>query len=105
MMQAITLKAYVGEDRRLVIELPPEVPSGDVTVTISVAVTEEDAPLTRQEVRRRLRAGGLLAESDYWDEFDDLEYEEDPNIQFPIPLPPGSPPSEVLISEDREERF
>jgi hypothetical protein len=65
-MVAIRLDAVVGEDRRLVIELPAEIPSGDVELWVrskARVATVLATTLTRQEAEQRLRAAGLLAEA------------------------------------------
>jgi hypothetical protein len=52
-MQAIKLKARVGADRRISVELPPEVPETDVEVIVLVPGPETDR---ENEQRRALEA-------------------------------------------------
>jgi hypothetical protein len=69
-MESITLTATIREDRTLVLQLPADVPTGEVEIVIqrhtihrlpssAESVSNE---LTREEARRRLKAAGLLAE-------------------------------------------
>ena len=59
-MDTITLTAVVGEDRRLVIDLPPDAPTGPIEVTIRAATPQPEKQLTREEARARLRAAGVF---------------------------------------------
>ena len=62
-MDLIIINAEVGEDHRLIYELPPEVPVGPVKLMIQ-PVEAQPVPtgqgLTREEARRRLLTAGLL---------------------------------------------
>lgn len=69
----LRLKAKVGADRRLVIELPPEMPTGEVELTVLSKQPEGAVALTPEE---RMEIGKL---------------------------PPDARPSEELIDEDRGE--
>lgn len=107
----LRLKAKVGADRRLVIELPPEMPTGEVELTVlskqpeqPESVPQNDTPktaLTREEARAKLLAAGALVT---W-----LHAPEDavaltPEERMEIgQLPPGARPSEELVDEDRGE--
>jgi hypothetical protein len=62
-MDAIIIDAQVGQDHRLIYELPPEVPVGPVKLVIQpleVSPMQTRQGLTREEARRRLLAAGLL---------------------------------------------
>jgi hypothetical protein len=61
-MDAIVLSAEVGEDRRLVIDLPPNTPTGRVDVVIKHHEGVQ-APITnpaREAARAKLLAAGFL---------------------------------------------
>jgi hypothetical protein len=66
-MTSITLSVMIGEDRRLVIDLPPEIPTGEVEITIHPKVEETPVQskrsLTPEEARDILRKAGVLDES------------------------------------------
>ena len=68
-MGAIIINAIVGPDRHLTVDLPDDVPLGPVEVLIRpvsvVAFTDGGAALTREEVRARLDAAGLLSHARY----------------------------------------
>jgi hypothetical protein len=62
-MDAIIIDAEVGQDHRLIYELPPEVPVGPVKLMIrpiEAPSMQTEQGLTREEARRRLLAAGLL---------------------------------------------
>ncbi len=69
-MVTITIDAIVSDDHRLIYELPPDVPVGQVKLTIepvaalpaeTPSIEGEKKPLTREEARRRLAAAGMLS--------------------------------------------
>ncbi len=97
-MDAIIISTTLGEDRRLVIDLPPDTPVGPLEVTIRPAA-EPKKPLTRAEARARLEAAGKLSTTTHAPEgAKPLSAEEIFRIGK---LPPGARPSEELIDEDR----
>ncbi len=66
-MTSITLTTTITEDRHLEIDLPPDVPLGPIQLVITplpVQPTEKTNP-TRDEIRARLKAAGLLGEAQY----------------------------------------
>ena len=100
-MVAIRLSALVGEDRRLVIDLPPDTPLGPVELVIRSA--ESPVNPAREAARAKLMAAGILVRPEDMGIPDDLQ---------PLPLeerlrigkmPPGVRPSEELVDEDRGE--
>lgn len=107
-MYAIKLTAIVPDDRRLVIELPPDAPTGEVEIEIHAAPQPaEPAPdvpkkgLTREEARAKLLAAGYLVTSIRAPQgYVPLTAEERLKIGT---LPEGSRPSHELIIEDRGE--
>jgi hypothetical protein len=110
-MYAIKLTAIVPDDRRLVIELPPDAPTGEVEIEIHAAPqSAEPEPqaetpkkgLTREEARAKLLAAGALSiiKSDLPDDYVPLTQEE----LFEIgKAPPGTRPAHEQIIEDRGE--
>lgn len=99
-MDAITLSVMVGEDRRLVIDLPPDTPVGPVDVVITPR--EKIINPAREAARAKLLAAGRLVT----------------NIRAPegtVPLspeellrigqrPPGTKSLDEMIDEDRGPR-
>ena len=97
-MDAITLSAVVGEDRRLVIDLPPDTPTGPIEVTIRSAPRPAKS-LTREEARGRLLAAGALRTDLGLSE--PIEHVSDEEIKQLGKLPPGARSSEEIIAEGR----
>lgn len=104
-MDAIKLTAYVDESRRLVVDLPPDAPIGNVEVTIEAQSATEEADVTnltpREIARAKLLAAGLLVT--------DIKAPEDAK-QLTIEeiwelgtLPSGSPSVSEMIIRDRGE--
>lgn len=104
-MDAITVSAVVGEDRRLIIDLPADTPVGPVDVVIKphVSLQAEVVNPAREAARARLRAAGLLATAADLGIPDDLEYISDEELDELGRMAPGARPSEELIDEDRGE--
>jgi hypothetical protein len=98
-MVAIRLSAMVGKDRRLVIDLPEEVPVGEVQLLITAADTTSISE--REALRAHLQAAGLLVKPQNMGIPDDLEYVSDDELEALEPLPPGTPSALDLINEDR----
>jgi hypothetical protein len=59
-MDVIVLSAEIGEDRRLVIDLPPDAPLGPVQVTIQVQEPYTSTNPAREAARAKLLAAGFL---------------------------------------------
>lgn len=68
-MSTVTLNVVVGEDRHLTIELPEEIPTGPIEVTIRpVALPIENVPegeMTRERARALMAAAGILSTAKY----------------------------------------
>ena len=70
-MVTIRLSTTVGADRKLVLQLPEEIPAGEVEIEIRVAEKSPEARKpyeipynpAREAARAKLRAAGILAES------------------------------------------
>ena len=104
-MVAIRLTAVVGEDRRLVIELPKDMPTGPVELVIrpQPAEPESSTPVNpaREAARAKLlAAGALVTHFEIPEGFVPLTPEERMRIGT---MPPGTRGSEELIDEDRGE--
>jgi hypothetical protein len=95
-MDVVVLLLEVGEDRRLTIQVPNDIPLGKVEVTLRAT----DKPLTREEARARLLAAGALSTAHHVPDIPEAISDED----LPIPLPPGSLSIDQIIDEDRGPR-
>ena len=73
-MNRITLNVNVGKERKLIIDLPDDVPEGLLKITIESPEPSpsEDAKITREELQAQLAAAGLLANLADWEIPDDL---------------------------------
>src|SRR5437899_1013052 len=100
-MDAITLSVDVGEDRRLIIELPANVPVGPADVIIKPRGKEPVEPENpaREAARAKLLAAGRLVVD--FGIPDDIEPETDEELDELGRLAPGARPSEELVDEDR----
>ena len=109
-MIAVKLSAVVGEDRRLVIDLPEEIPAGPVELVVRAAsaarpivniepVDKETLRAEREAVRQKLLAAGVLA-TDLGIP-DNLVSLSDEELEQLVRLPPGARSSEELVDEDR----
>lgn len=104
--KSFNLTVHVDEKRRVLIDLPDDVPTGEVELQVIIQTPEAapNGPLTREQVRNRLIAAGLL----------------NPNVQYAPPnaeeLSPeerlrigrmvaGDKTIQQLIDEEREERL
>lgn len=100
-MDMMTISAVVGDDRRLVIELPPATPLGSVEVTIR---SHEDLPTpmphpTRAAARATLLAAGFLDTTIHAPA--GTARLSDAEIAHIGTLPTVARPSEELVTEDR----
>lgn len=103
----IVINAVIGEDRRLIIDLPPDTPMGSVTVM--VAPTENETPsesptppvnTERERLRAILLAAGKLGNA-YPDEA--ISYPVNDDWMAAGKLPPGTPSSEETLRELRSD--
>jgi hypothetical protein len=98
-MNVITISTTIGEDRRLVIDLPPDTPTGQVELIIRPAQQSTFANPARETARAKLLAAGALSTAHHAPEGTvPLTPEERQQIGQ---LPPEARPSEALIHEDR----
>jgi hypothetical protein len=100
-MEVITLSVDVGEDRRLIIELPSDVPVGPADVIIKPHGKEAVEPENpaREAARAKLLAVGRLV-IDFGIP-DDIEPISDEELEELGRLAPGARSSEELVDEDR----
>ncbi|GEM_PF-535038 len=115
-MITIRLRGTITADRQLIVDLPDEVPEGEVNITLIVSEVNAQGRLPHEiddiadrpiivnealeQMRTRLAAAGLLSTSikaPSWF----VPTEED---ELPIELPRGSPTMEQMIDEDRGPR-
>lgn len=94
----ITLSATIGEDRRLVIDLPPDTPIGEVNLIILPHPAPISNPAREAARAKLLVAGALRTQVDVPDSVMPLPLEE--RIRMGT-IPPGSPTSEELVNQDR----
>lgn len=103
-MVAIRLTAVVGEDRRLVIDLPEDTPTGPVELVIRLKPVEPTGTpvnLAREAARvKLLAAGALVTHFDIPEDAVPLSLEE--RIRLGT-MAAGARGSEELIDEDRGE--
>lgn len=102
-MVAVRISVIVGADRRIVIQVPDEIPNGPVDLVIQAAgeaSTTGDHP-ARAAARSQLAAAGLLSSAHYPPP--GLRVPTDEEVRATGELPPGARPSEDLINEDRDE--
>ena len=100
-MDAITLSIVVGEDRRLIVQLPDNIPAGPVELT--VRPIEKTTVLFPNGERERIRAKMLTAgilDSTIRAPENTVRLAPDELLGLGT-LPPGSRPTADLINEDR----
>src|SRR5437879_893346 len=100
-MDAITFSVEVGEDRRLVIELPADVPIGPADVIVKPRTKESVEPENpaRDAARAKLLAAGRLVVNFGIPE--DIEPISEEELEELGHLAPGARSSEELVDEDR----
>src|SRR4051812_34263861 len=100
-MDTITLTVEIGEDRRLIIDLPADTPVGHAELIIKPIVERKAAVINpaREAARAKLLAAGKLVTGIHAPEGTvPLTVQE---RQRRGQLPPGARSSEDLIDEDR----
>ena|SRR5215207_2340423 len=105
-MKPITLNATVDENHRLVIEVPEDIPVGEVEVTITpkleIPASQSDT-LTHEEIRTKLLTAGLLTLTPVAPpDAEELSEEEEEALAQRIS---GGRSFADYIDEDREERL
>lgn len=102
-MDAVTLNAVVSEDRRLIVDLPDNIPAGPVKLVIQPVDTPigNKHELTWEEARAKLMAAGRLAIN--LGIPDDLEDISDEELEELSKLAAGGRSAQEIIDEDRGE--
>jgi len=104
-MQPIVLTAVVDEKRRIMIDLPDDLPLGVVELEVFIHPIRPDNeapnPITIEWVRAKLKLEGLLAEDEF-SEAEELTPEEEERLGH---LLQAGTSAADLVYEDREERF
>ncbi len=105
-MQPYVTTITLDENREVTIQLPLDMPTGEVRITVEPVVASEPEappePLTREWVQAKLKAAGMLEED--IPEPDAFEVSES-EIRRVGKLFADARPLSELIDEDREERF
>lgn len=100
----IIIPANIPEDRRVVIELPPDTPTGEVTLQV-VVLTEEAAPIVenpeRERLRQKLLAAGMLGTAHLPPP--DMVFPTDEEIYKAGILPHGVISSEEILRQLRDD--
>jgi hypothetical protein len=102
MMDAIKLLVEINKDRRLIIDLPEDMPTGlaQVTITPQNASMNVNNP-ARENARAKLLAAGFLVTTIRAPEG---TLSLTPEERFVLgTLPPGTPSIDDLVNEDRRE--
>jgi hypothetical protein len=111
-MDTITIKITVDKSRRVTIDIPDELPLGELELTLRpITNGEPSAPesgqpvtadtLTREEVRRRLKAAGLLSDETYAPP-DAVELSDDDELELGRLMAQGTSILDI-VNEDRGE--
>lgn len=107
-MDAIRLSATVGKNRQIIIQLPDEIPEGQIDLELRVLSPSSILAhsLNQEDAQARLLSAGKLALYSAVDlgipaDTVPLTVEERMRIGK---LPPGVAPMEALVDEDRGER-
>lgn len=106
---SITIETVINEDRKLTINLPPDVPIGQVEVEVvvrPVSHVDEDTALAAwraeyERLRAKLAAAGAL--STIWKAPEGTVELTEEELWELGQMPPGAPSSEQLVREDRGE--
>jgi hypothetical protein len=109
--EPIIMTTVIGDDHKLVLDLPPDTPTGRVQIRLVVSPTEAEPVVDeaiakwgqeRERIRAKLAAAGALSTVNY-DIPEDLERPSEEAIWQAGTLPPGSPSSEKILRELRDD--
>jgi hypothetical protein len=84
-MQPILITTVVDEKRRIMIDLPDDVPTGEIRIEVVIhSQTQADEKIdSREWVQAKLRAAGLLVEyDDDYAEAEELSLEEEERLSY-----------------------
>lgn len=99
----IIIPTVIPEDRRIVIELPPDTPTGEVTLQVVVVPAETELEIQnpeRERVRQKLLAAGMLTEYPLREGFVAPSPEA---VRQAGRHRPGATPTDQIIREMRDE--
>lgn len=101
----IHLSTVIGEDRKVVIDLPPDIPTGEVELELVIRPVIEASEFPpnpeRERIRAKMLAKGMLSTAHNPPE--DMEFPTEEEIYEAGILPPGTRPSEEVLREIRDE--
>lgn len=105
-MQPITITAIVDEKRRIMIDLPDNVPTGTVKITVETVVEDElsDPKTRREQLIAKLNAAGIAVSNDKYAPPDAVPLSQAERERIGRQLAAGKSSLE-LINEEREERL
>lgn len=107
-MQPIVLTAIVDEKRRIMIDLPDDLPLGEVELEVFFHPikqendTETPNPITGEWIRAKLKSAGLLAETEFFVDAEELTEEEEERLGHMLK---NGLSAADMVYEDREERL
>ncbi len=101
-MVTIRLTGRVTEDRRLIVEIPDNIPAGDVQLTLEILDSAPAANDATARARVKLEAAGAL--STIWKAPPGTTTPTEDELIELGALPPGSPSMEELVNADRDGR-
>jgi hypothetical protein len=103
--KSIHLSVVIGEDRKLVIELPPDTPTGQMDVQVVVSPPNEDKEVTHNSERERIRAKLLAAGalSSVFRAPEGIVRPSQEELRRAGMPPPGARSSEEILREIRDE--
>ncbi len=101
-MQTITLHTRIDEHHQIILDVPKDLPVGEVEVTIRPVEN-----LSREEVRARLKAAGLLVEitddDPEWQELKDIPEPSDEELKRIGRMLAKGKSLQEMIDEERGE--
>jgi hypothetical protein len=105
MVRTVRLRGHVDKDGKLIIDIPKNIPPGEVEVIVRSKVTAPkggtpEQALSRDAIQRKLHESGLLSTYSPPRNVPPLSAEEILRLGT---LPPDAPSSTQLIDEDRDE--
>jgi hypothetical protein len=101
-MQPIVLTAIVDEKRRIMIDLPDDLPLGPIELVIR-PLSDDKHEMTREEMRARLIAAGLMKSNVKYAPDNAEELSPEDRERIGKALASAGPLSELIIHE-REDR-
>ena len=102
--QTIVVTVHIDEKRRVLIDLPEDVPLGTAQLEVKVQTPDPSQPLTRDQIRAKLIAAGLVNPNAQYAPPDAEELSREEREHIGRTLAGGKSIAE-MIDEEREERF